>query len=259
MTTELNILAVRLRLHAYELLNGGANASDLVKDLRAAADHLTVGGESTPPPAALLPASAALQDTRQLVQELTAALQERPDRERTHWAGCHTDPTHRDCAIARLLAALARAPQQEQEDYDEAKRYLTSLFAQVAPQREPLPTLSGLATQFDNYIAGLRAAPLPASAALPDDGTRRPLPRGSAMSETPMWQQIETAPKDGTRVLLAVNGAVLIGRWSDDAALGRCESGPAWQIFECDDCWYSWAEDAPSHWMPLPDPPADQP
>lgn len=51
------------------------------------------------------------QDTQQLVQELTAALQERPDRERTHWAGCHTDPTHRDCAIARLLAALARADQ----------------------------------------------------------------------------------------------------------------------------------------------------
>jgi hypothetical protein len=103
------------------------------------------------------------QDTQQLVQELTAALQERPDRERTHWAGCHTDPTHRDCAIARLLAALARAPQQEQQqDYDEAKRYLTSLFAQVAPQCKPLPTLSGLATQIDNYIAGLLAAPLQA-------------------------------------------------------------------------------------------------
>jgi hypothetical protein len=51
------------------------------------------------------------QDTQQLVQELTAALQDRPDRERTHWAGCHTDPRHRDCAIARLLAAIARADQ----------------------------------------------------------------------------------------------------------------------------------------------------
>jgi hypothetical protein len=35
--------------------------------------------------------------------------------------------------------------------------YLLRLWKLVAPQCEPLPTLGGLATQFDNYITGLQA------------------------------------------------------------------------------------------------------
>ena len=37
------------------------------------------------------------------VQAIRDALAARPDPGRTHWNGCETDRTHRDCAIAALL------------------------------------------------------------------------------------------------------------------------------------------------------------
>ena len=40
------------------------------------------------------------------------------------------------------------------DDADEAYDYLSRLFKNLAPQCKPLPTLPGLATQIDNYIAG---------------------------------------------------------------------------------------------------------
>jgi hypothetical protein len=66
------------------------------------------------------------------------------------------------------------------------------------------------------------------------------------------WQKIETAPKDGTKVLV----------WSEDhpwrelgiAFWGRSNpmNRPAWQGGHCriDHI------DQPTHWMPLPAPPA---
>jgi hypothetical protein len=63
------------------------------------------------------------------------------------------------------------------------------------------------------------------------------------------WQPMETAPKDGTDVLLAAQwdktGRWLqgIGRWNN----GRYQEnavGWGWT-------WYA----QPTHWMPLPDPP----
>lgn len=41
MLDNLRALADRLRLHAFELTNGGANASQLRNDLRDAANYLT--------------------------------------------------------------------------------------------------------------------------------------------------------------------------------------------------------------------------
>ena len=60
------------------------------------------------------------------------------------------------------------------------------------------------------------------------------------------WQPIETAPKDGTRVLVVERGTVSIADWFD---------GNGW---EPGACW--WATDSGSlrdvtHWMPLPEPP----
>lgn len=68
------------------------------------------------------------------------------------------------------------------------------------------------------------------------------------------WQPIETAPKDGTKVLLWEAGhAPYVGSRDDQ-----------------DDEWWTdedWANDAarcfpprcnPSHWMPLPPPPTNQ-
>ena len=70
------------------------------------------------------------------------------------------------------------------------------------------------------------------------------------------WRPIASAPKDGTRILLAVLGTILIGKWSDEAKFFGGESGQAWQIFECDnDEYYSEATQMATHWMPLPDPP----
>lgn len=66
------------------------------------------------------------------------------------------------------------------------------------------------------------------------------------------WQSIETAPKDGVPVLLSNGRYIEIARWEEDAELGRFERGPAWQVFDCEDSWYSVAFTNPTHWMPLP-------
>ena len=62
------------------------------------------------------------------------------------------------------------------------------------------------------------------------------------------WQPIETAPKDGTDVLLGAEGWVIIGSWFrfDDEGNGRWmhEDGAT-----CD----------PTHWQPLPSPPEVKP
>ncbi len=65
------------------------------------------------------------------------------------------------------------------------------------------------------------------------------------------WRPIETAPKDGTRVLLW-DGAPYFARWSEECQHGQFEMKPGWQIFECDDQFYSCAADAPTAWAPVP-------
>ena len=62
------------------------------------------------------------------------------------------------------------------------------------------------------------------------------------------WQPIETAPKDGARVLLcASGGAVWMGHW-----IGRSGAHVinGWTRFNCVDIDWN-----PTHWMPLPSPP----
>ncbi len=72
------------------------------------------------------------------------------------------------------------------------------------------------------------------------------------------WQPIETAPKDGTRILIFDDhGVQFIAKWSDEAEHGYDMRAPGWQIHYChEDLWYSAATNTASHWMPLPDPPA---
>lgn len=57
------------------------------------------------------------------------------------------------------------------------------------------------------------------------------------------WQPIETAPKDGTRVLLVINH----GEWGDAVWTGLWADG--WMVS------YGKAQANPTHWMPLPPPP----
>lgn len=74
------------------------------------------------------------------------------------------------------------------------------------------------------------------------------------------WRKIETAPKDGTAVLVIDMSAdepfADLVHWSDYPD----EAGPQWYVGRglADDIeqspmiWYS----TPTHWMPIPEPPA---
>jgi hypothetical protein len=73
------------------------------------------------------------------------------------------------------------------------------------------------------------------------------------------WQPIETAPKDGTEVLLAVGGIVDTGNWQAESPVGL-ESGVIVDPV-LPEGWYGlrglcpWDGVQPTHWMPLPEPP----
>lgn len=77
------------------------------------------------------------------------------------------------------------------------------------------------------------------------------------------WQPIETAPKDGTKILLAVppnerwdafifktvlyNASVGEGLWYNEEW--------RWANDSCECCWGRIYPTPPTHWMPLPEPP----
>ncbi len=69
------------------------------------------------------------------------------------------------------------------------------------------------------------------------------------------WQPIETAPKDGSQVLIAIGRRIEIAAWNENAEYDRFEVAPGWQVFACEDGYYSVAIEKPTHWMPVPDPP----
>ena len=62
------------------------------------------------------------------------------------------------------------------------------------------------------------------------------------------WQPIETAPKDGTRILVRGGGNVFVAGWGTvfDTTDGWCIVNDAWL-----------AHDEVTHWMPLPKAPED--
>lgn len=73
------------------------------------------------------------------------------------------------------------------------------------------------------------------------------------------WQPIETAPKDGTSVLIAV------GATGEDKCVGEAsvdtDSGRWWWANSHGEYWaeeidirWGW----PTHWMPLPEPPTKE-
>lgn len=74
----------------------------------------------------------------------------------------------------------------------------------------------------------------------------------------PVWRSIETAPKDGTRVLLFSpsyegndGGDMVIARWVPPRGSGQCGDF-VWEIVLDAG---TMAESIPTHWMPLPAPP----
>ena len=69
------------------------------------------------------------------------------------------------------------------------------------------------------------------------------------------WQDISTAPKDGTPVLLYSPEAAGKGRW-----VGRYNSAPNWHCVKIGDKEMPPPKPnnpgTPTHWMPLPEPPS---
>jgi hypothetical protein len=66
------------------------------------------------------------------------------------------------------------------------------------------------------------------------------------------WQPIDTAPKDGTKILVFDGVDMTTVRWMD----GRSEWWPGeWQLvcagMNAEECEFY----KPTHWMPLPEPP----
>jgi hypothetical protein len=73
----------------------------------------------------------------------------------------------------------------------------------------------------------------------------------AAIAAMPGWHDISTAPKDGTRFLGAMSdGDIETMFWTTSVWV---RPGGAWvnEIFRSDT-----REHAPTHWMPLPEPPA---
>lgn len=74
------------------------------------------------------------------------------------------------------------------------------------------------------------------------------------------WQRIETAPKDGTQVLLYCRhdgwDEIEIGSFRNDDN-DRDGDDPCWLDNSYDDfsCGYASCPLEPTHWMPLPEPP----
>lgn len=75
------------------------------------------------------------------------------------------------------------------------------------------------------------------------------------------WQPIETAPKDGTTVLLAYKDELLIGWYQDEQRIRHGQvisSTKKWTGYGVFDRIYPSTSEPPpepTHWMPLPKPP----
>lgn len=65
------------------------------------------------------------------------------------------------------------------------------------------------------------------------------------------WQTIDTAPRDGTAVIVAVEGGAVIAEWVRHRAYINCW---AWMAKPWPGCDFLMAVD-PTHWMPLTEPP----
>ena len=64
------------------------------------------------------------------------------------------------------------------------------------------------------------------------------------------WQPIETAPKDGTHILVIIEDAVVEAWWDENEGYRSEWSTPSLSSHGCGCC--SGNNDEPTHWMPLP-------
>ena len=78
-----------------------------------------------------------------------------------------------------------------------------------------------------------------------------PTVKDSLTPAAPQWQPIETAPRDGTAILLGSRGGSWIGKWLPVYASGYRPDNP-WSslMLNHDHMGEKWCK--PTHWMPLP-------
>lgn len=62
------------------------------------------------------------------------------------------------------------------------------------------------------------------------------------------WKTIDTAPRDGTKILVLLDGDVFQASWHSGF---KCWEFPSANAHGCDCC--SVDDDEPTHWMSLPD------
>jgi hypothetical protein len=76
------------------------------------------------------------------------------------------------------------------------------------------------------------------------------------MKDPVMWQPIETAPKDGTPVLIWSNGRLYDALWDEDEYNPETEEFTGgWKARWAEIDSYSVSVKNPTHWMPSPPPP----
>lgn len=78
----------------------------------------------------------------------------------------------------------------------------------------------------------------------------------AALSE-PEWRPIAEAPRDGGPILISNGKWISKAYWSESCQFERFEEKAGWQIYQCEDGFYSVGAEPeePTHWMPLPSPP----
>jgi hypothetical protein len=73
------------------------------------------------------------------------------------------------------------------------------------------------------------------------------------------WQPIETAPHDGSRILVYADNRMYVVRWTDPDEYDynkRCLSEYAnWHVDDNKHGPFALRGPSPTHWMPLPEPP----
>ena len=76
-----------------------------------------------------------------------------------------------------------------------------------------------------------------------------------------IWQPIEMAPKDGAEIIMSNGKDVSAGSWFNGSD-GTCDRDGAPNCDEQDAGWMDWSGGMlpePTHWMPLPPPPHQEP
>jgi hypothetical protein len=145
-----------------------------------------------------------------------------------------------DDALAIEIAICDAANQQAKECQD----LLADPVGGASPPEDCIYEICGCSSAHDGHCM-MCTKPITEHRLIPrnelEEIERRLL---ASASPAPGWHPIETAPKDGTQLLLWCNRQIVSGYWNQGSVFHM----PHWGRPQ-----YT---DEPTYWMPLPDPPA---